>query len=63
MVHWLMWPLMHRSTDPDHNLVHVQLHEQMHVHAECLGGYSFDEPFTEAVSCACPRTRRPYLCE
>ncbi|MEW2293683.1 hypothetical protein ABZ719_13400 [Streptomyces sp. NPDC006743] len=27
----------------------MQVHEQMHVHAECLDDYSFDEPFTGAV--------------
>ncbi|QFI43472.1 hypothetical protein FQ762_17635 [Streptomyces coelicolor A3(2)] len=53
-MHWLMWPLMQWSTDPDHNPVHVQMHEQMHVHARCSCGYSFDDRFTEP----CPLRRR-----
>src|SRR5690606_27431290 len=34
LVHWLVWPLMQWSTDRKHSFVHVQMHEQMHVHAE-----------------------------
>jgi hypothetical protein len=40
MVHWLVWPWMRWSTDPDHNVVHVQVREHMHVHAQWCGDYT-----------------------
>lgn len=64
MVHWLVWPLVQWSTDPDHSPVHVQMHGQMHVHAGWSRGYSFDDRFTEALDCwtAPPRLSFPAAC-
>ncbi|QFZ75044.1 hypothetical protein GFH48_18800 [Streptomyces fagopyri] len=45
---WPMWPLMQWPTAPDHSSVHVQMHEQMHVHGGWSHGYSFYRPLTTA---------------
>ncbi|GGR93340.1 hypothetical protein GCM10010236_54900 [Streptomyces eurythermus] len=42
------------STDPDHNSVHVQMHEQMHVHERCCRDYTFDVCFTRAAPASAP---------
>ncbi|AZP19433.1 hypothetical protein EJC51_27225 [Streptomyces aquilus] len=42
MLRWPWGQLMQRSTGPDHSSVHVQMHEQMHVHAGCSRGYRCD---------------------
>ncbi|MCI3152870.1 hypothetical protein ELQ39_14075 [Streptomyces sp. GB4-14] len=49
-MHWLVWPLMQWSTDPDHSSVHVHMHERMHVHEGCRGGYSLTGPAVPALT-------------
>ncbi|GAA2233494.1 hypothetical protein GCM10010360_67300 [Streptomyces nogalater] len=42
------------STDPDHNSVHVQMHEHMHVHEQWSRDYSLGVCFTGAAPAPAP---------